>query len=69
MVTKTPMHVMRTVGGGVSDFLWQPMEGMASGSALGLASGVGLSNLGPVGLSRGVDRVNQGSKRVRNSQL
>ena len=44
-------------------------EGLSRCVALGLASGVGLSNLGPVGLSRGVDRVNQGSKRVRNSQL
>jgi hypothetical protein len=29
---------VRSVGGGVSDFLWQPIEGVASGSALGLGA-------------------------------
>ncbi|KAH8058684.1 hypothetical protein JL722_5913 [Aureococcus anophagefferens] len=40
LVTKTPLHVARAVGGGLGDFLWRPVEGAATGSALGLASGV-----------------------------
>lgn len=39
LVTRAPMHAVRSVGGGVQDLLWQPVDGLSSGGARGLASG------------------------------